>query len=175
MIVTPVFRALAACGVVLLVGCASQPAQTGAWPWPDDPWAATSQDRAAGPATPDADAAIPVASADTLVAASEVGQSLVSEARRYRSSGDFRAAAQRLERAISISPRDPVVWFELARVRLAEQQWAAAENLAQRALEYSYAGDAVIPWCWDLIARSRDARGDASGAAEARRQARVPS
>lgn len=114
-------------------------------------------------------------SADTLIAASEVGQSLVREARRFRSSGDFRSATQRLERAISITPRDPVVWFELARVRLAEEQWAAAENLAQRALEYTYAGDAVVPWCWELIARSRDARGDSAGAADARRQAGVRS
>ncbi len=110
-----------------------------------------------------------------LVAASDVAQSLVLDARQRRQRGDYAAAVQRLERAISITPRDPVVWFELARVRLAEEQWTEAENLAQRALEYAYQGDAVIPWCWELIARTRDARGDASGADSARRQARVRS
>lgn len=174
-------RSVAALGLLVMVGCASQPAQTTSWPWPEDPRIdGQSGERSGGAAeaggnSNQTSSSTPRSSPDNLVAASDVAQSLVADARRHRQSGDFSGAVQRLERAISITPRDPVVWFELARVRLAEEQWNEAENLAQRALEYTYGGDDVIPWCWELIARSREARGDLPGADQARRQAQVRS
>ncbi len=180
MFIPSMFRIAAAVGLLAAAGCASQPAQKSSWPWPEDPWvdgqAGQRSDGSAGAggnASQASSSSRP--SPDSLVAASDVAQSLVADARRHRQSGDFSGAVQRLERAISITPRDPVVWFELARVRFAEEQWGEAENLAQRALEYTYGGDDVIPWCWELIARSREARGDLPGADQARRQAQVRS
>lgn len=179
MIKLSIFRIAAAMALLVMVGCASQPAQTSNWPWPEDP-RVDGQGSGSGEGVGGASGSANQASSshqspDNLVAASDVAQSLVADARRHRQSGDFSGAVQRLERAISITPRDPVVWFELARVRLAEEQWAEAENLAQRALEYTYGGDEVIPWCWELIARSREERGDFTGADQARRQAQVRS
>ncbi len=177
---TVVYRYSALLILMVVTGCATQPVDNRAWPWPEDPWVGQQSGSSQGAQSPRTEttpgrSATSDQSPDMLVAASEVAQSLVLDARQRRQRGDYAAAVQRLERAISITPRDPVVWFELARVRLAEEQWAEAENLAQRALEYAYQGDAVIPWCWELVAHTRDARGDAAGADAARRQARVRS
>ncbi|MEN8720000.1 MAG: tetratricopeptide repeat protein [Oceanococcaceae bacterium] len=162
--------------LLLANGCATRPSAQADWPWPDPPRSAGGE-RAAGaaPTAPSSAGARPSQprSPDQLLAASAVGQSLVEDARALREQGDFPGAWRLLERGIAMHSRDPVLWFEMARIRLAQQRWQAAENLAQRALEYSLPDDAVSTWCWELTAEARAALGDDAGAAEARRMSRA--
>jgi len=97
---------------------------------------------------------------------------LVAQAGNERAAGHLPAAAAALERALRIEPRNPRVWQELARVRLAEGEPAQAEQLAVRAA--SWAGDdrSVRAASWRLIAEARAARGDQAGADEAFTRAR---
>lgn len=165
-------------GVLLLGGCATRPAAEADWPWPDPPRSADSEPVAGSvPAgsSPAATRQPQARSPDALLAASAVGQSLLEKARELREQGDFPGALRPLERGIAMHPRDPVLWFEMARIRLAQKRWQAAENLAQRALEYSLPDDAISAWCWELTAEARAALGDEAGAAEARRMSRTRS
>lgn len=76
-----------------------------------------------------------------------------------------------LERALRISPEDPVLWSRLAELRLQQGEPAVAENLAMRS--NALAGDQ--PWLrhrnWLLIAEARARRGDREGAEQARAEA----
>lgn len=59
---------------------------------------------------------------------------LLTSARSAAQSGEFERAAAITERALSISPRDPVVWYELARIRSLQERYSEADGLARRAL-----------------------------------------
>ena len=159
---------------LLLGACASAPAERSPWPWPEDPYAEGTGSQSRSPERGETAEATNQRPADpTLYAASAAGQSLLEEARNARAAGENGIAASKLERAISIGPRDPVLWFELARTRWEQGRVDEAENLAQRALEYAYPEDPVSTASWLLIGDCRESRGDRSGAAEAYRQARV--
>ena len=64
-------------------------------------------------------------------------RALVAQATTQESSGDLEAAAATLERAVRIEPRNPLVWIELARLRLLMQSPREADGLARRALSLS--------------------------------------
>lgn len=59
---------------------------------------------------------------------------LLTSARSAAQAGELERAAAITERALSISPRDPVVWYELARIRSLQQRYSEADGLARRAL-----------------------------------------
>lgn len=171
--------------VLLVSACVSSP-KPQVWPWPDDPHidgyssqnqrvVVAEEGEAPSGSQRSASGSSALANPDALHASSAVAQQLVDEARELRRQGRFSEAYRQLERGVSIAPRDAVLWFELARVRLAEKRWGEAENLAQRSLEYSVQGDDVSAYCWELIARSREGRGDRDGAAQARQMGRVRS
>ncbi len=63
---------------------------------------------------------------------SEAVKSLLGEAKSYHEASQFEQAAALLERALRIVPRDPVIWHNLAGVRLAQNDWKRAANLAQK-------------------------------------------
>lgn len=172
-----------------LSACATAP-QPQVWPWPDEPYSGGANEGASSgarewesPTKAPSDSQNPYGGSNqvrsrgeqSLYASSAVAQQLVDEARSLRNQGRYAEAYRQLERGVSIAPRDAVLWFELARVRLAEERWDDAENLAQRALEYAQPGDDVSAYCWELIARSREGRGDYDGAEQARRMGQVRS
>jgi Tfp pilus assembly protein PilF len=78
--------------------------------------------------------------------------------------GRLASAAASLERALRIEPRNPRLWNELARVRLKQGDYAQAENTAARSNSWAGGDKALRADNWRLIAQSRDARGDSSGA-----------
>jgi len=80
-------------------------------------------------------------------------------------------AAAALERALRIEPRNPVLWLELARVRLNEGDYAQAETLAARANAWSGKDRHLRAANWRIIAEARNRRGDAGGAQAATRRA----
>jgi tetratricopeptide (TPR) repeat protein len=59
---------------------------------------------------------------------------LLTSARSAAQAGELERAAAITERALSISPRDAVVWYELARIRSLQQRYSEADGLARRAL-----------------------------------------
>jgi len=61
-------------------------------------------------------------------------QSLVTQARAQLARGDLPAASASLDRALKIEPTNPLLWIELGRLRLAENDAHQAEGCGRKAL-----------------------------------------
>jgi tetratricopeptide (TPR) repeat protein len=86
-------------------------------------------------------------------------EALVSTARAQEQGGNFSLAAETLERALSIEPRNPLVWLALGRESLAAGNAAQADGMARKAL-YLASGDAAAQASsWGLIAAALRAEG----------------
>ena len=96
---------------------------------------------------------------------------LVTQAHQQAASGDTAQAAATLERALRIEPDNPLVWIELGRVRLAENNPAQANAMGRKALALATGDAAAQSAAWRLIADALRARGDNGGAADADRRA----
>jgi Tfp pilus assembly protein PilF len=96
---------------------------------------------------------------------------LVTQAHQQTLSGDTAQAAATLERAVRIEPDNPLVWIELGRVRLAENNAAQADAMGRKALALATGDAAAQSSSWRLIADALRARGDNGGAADADRRA----
>lgn len=114
------------------------------------------------PAIEPAGAPAPAARVESIAVAS-----LLERARSDTEAGQLASAAASLERAIRIEPRNPRLWHELARVRLKQGDYAQAESVAARSNSWASGDNALRAENWRLIARAREARGDATGAREA--------
>jgi cytochrome c-type biogenesis protein CcmH/NrfG len=90
--------------------------------------------------------------------------SLMKDARTASDSGQAANAAALLERGLRIEPRNPRLWQQLARVRLDQKDFMQAESCAQRSSSWAATDTALRYENWQLIAKSREARGDAAGA-----------
>ena len=90
--------------------------------------------------------------------------SLIDNARLDSQAGRYSNAAASLERALRIEPRNPRLWQELSRVRLAQRDYDQAESCAQRSNSWAGSDNALRFENWQLIAQAREARGDSAGA-----------
>ena len=99
--------------------------------------------------------------------------SLLEEADQLRTAGDFEGASARLERAQRIAPTEPEVYFQLSSLRLEQGSLEDAVNIAVQGVDLSGADQAMKRDLYTVIARAKDALGDASGASDARRLARA--
>jgi len=108
---------------------------------------------------PGAPPAPPVPPQENLAVAS-----LVDSAHNEAAAGRLASAAASLERALRIEPRNPRLWRELAAVRMQQGEYAQAESLAARSNAWAGSDAQLRAENWRLIARSREARGDADGA-----------
>ncbi|MGH8192963.1 MAG: tetratricopeptide repeat protein, partial [Woeseiaceae bacterium] len=61
------------------------------------------------------------------------GRSLLMQSRSERQSGNYAQASATLERALRIEPDQALIWLELARLRLLEENPAQAEQLGRKA------------------------------------------
>jgi len=61
-------------------------------------------------------------------------QALVNQARGQVTKGQLPGASATLDRALRIEPQNPLLWIEVARLRLTEGDTKQAENCARRAL-----------------------------------------
>ena len=102
---------------------------------------------------------------------SAAAASLVREADQLYAQNKDREALNRLERAQRISPRAPEVYYQLARGYARQQQFGRAEQLALKGVSLAGSDSRMRQSGWLLVARIRQAAGNANGAAEARRQA----
>jgi cytochrome c-type biogenesis protein CcmH/NrfG len=58
----------------------------------------------------------------------------VTQARTLQAHGDLDGASSTLDRALRIEPRNPLLWIELGRLRLAENEAHQAEGCGRKAL-----------------------------------------
>jgi tetratricopeptide (TPR) repeat protein len=82
---------------------------------------------------------------------------LMENARADTRAGRLAEAGASLERALRIEPRNPRLWHELARVRLAQGQFAQAENLAARSNSFVGSDSTLRSQNEQLIAEARAA------------------
>ena len=90
--------------------------------------------------------------------------SLLDQAQTQLSGGQLEAAGASLERALRIEPRNPVLWQELARVRLDQGQYRQTENLAAKSNALSGDDTRLRSENWRIIGEARGRLGDAQGA-----------
>lgn len=112
----------------------------------------------------------PAASAATPVASSSAVVALMKTAAGQQADGDTDQAAATLERALRIEPRNPQLWSQLAAVRLAQQRWDQAEELAQKSNRLAGQDRGLLIDNWRVIAEARRGAGDSAGAREAERR-----
>jgi tetratricopeptide (TPR) repeat protein len=86
-------------------------------------------------------------------------QSLVAMARVQERSGNFGLAAETLDRALSIEPRNPLVWLALGRESLAAGNAAQAYGIARKALYLASGDPHAESSAWGLIAATLRAEG----------------
>ena len=72
-----------------------------------------------------------------------------------------------LERALRIEPRNPVLWHELARIRLEQGQYRQAENMAAKSNMLTGTNRYLKAKNWRIIGEARNRLGDLQGAREA--------
>lgn len=96
---------------------------------------------------------------------------LWDDAEQARRSGDVDTAVTKLERAVRLAPEDPVLWSRLAELRLREEEFAVAENLAAKSSALAGEGRLLRYRNWLIIAVARAERGDEEGATQARDEA----
>ena len=97
---------------------------------------------------------------------------LLDRADRYGQSGQKDAAAQALERALRIEPRNARLWSRLAAVRLQQGQSEQAEQLALKSNALSSYDRQLQAENWQIVARARWARNDRAGAQRAEQKVR---
>ncbi len=96
---------------------------------------------------------------------------LVSIAQAQERGGNYGLAQQTLERALSIEPRNPLVWVVLGKESLAAGNPAQAYGMARKALYLAGGAPDVQASAWGLIAAALRAQGRNQAAVAAERKA----
>lgn len=96
---------------------------------------------------------------------------LWERAEQAREQGRLEDAIASLERALRMTPQDPVLWSRVAELRLRQGRFAVAENLAAKSNALAGEQRLLRYRNWLLIAEARKRRGDLEGAEEARAEA----
>jgi len=99
-------------------------------------------------------------------------RALVSQAQAQRQRGDLPGATVSLERALRIEPGNPLLWIEMGRLRMDQQNFPQAENMGRKALSMSIGDDRTQAAAWQLVGDSLKARGKNPQAEDAYDKAR---
>ncbi|MDM8567953.1 hypothetical protein QUF50_00265 [Thiotrichales bacterium HSG1] len=101
-------------------------------------------------------------------------ESLLNNAKVHYENERFEDAAFALERALRIEPKHPVLWHNLAGIRLAQKDWVRAANLANKsntiAIKRRNSKELRIR-NWVIITLACEGKEDHKCAREARKQA----
>jgi hypothetical protein len=108
---------------------------------------------------------------DSFVPLSPAVNALASAANQSSKSGNLEAATTTIERAIRIEPRNGILYYKLAVLRLKQSKPKLAEDLAKKALLLATNDAALKKHSWLLVARARELLGDNNGSIEAKTQA----
>lgn len=98
---------------------------------------------------------------------------LLDKAHADASAGQLPSATATLERALRIEPRNPVLWQELALVKLQSGDYAQAENFAVRSNSWAGTNKRLQARNWRIISEARALRGNNDGAQAAMERART--
>ena len=95
---------------------------------------------------------------------------LVGQAHAASAKGDYLTAMSTLERAVRIEPRNPLVWIEMSKIRLASGEAVQAESVARKAVAFSEGDQRTSNDAWKQVALALRAqnRNPEAAAAEAR-------
>jgi predicted Zn-dependent protease len=96
---------------------------------------------------------------------------LIAKAESEFNAGRLDRSAANLERAIRIEPRNPVLWHNLATIRLQQGRYAQAESMAGKSNSLIAPGAALVRKNWKIIAEARRLMGDTEGAHKAQTHA----
>jgi Tfp pilus assembly protein PilF len=92
---------------------------------------------------------------------------LLNNAKNQSAAGRMDEASANLERALRIEPRNPLLWHELARIRLEQGLYRQAENMAAKSNMLAGTNRYQRAKNWRIIGEARSRRGDLQGAREA--------
>lgn len=90
---------------------------------------------------------------------SPVVRRLMASAQRSRDTNDWESAANSLERALRIEPRNAVLWGQLADVRFRQSDWQQAVQLAAKSNALAGNNQTLVRQNWYLMANAYDAMG----------------
>jgi len=96
---------------------------------------------------------------------------LLDSAKQQSQNGALRSAQTSLQRAQRIAPREPAVYYDLAKVHIALQDYGLAEQVALKGVSIVQGQPKQLHRFWNLIADIRTAAGNKSGANKARKMA----
>lgn len=91
---------------------------------------------------------------------SPVVRRLIASAETQKTQGNTDGAANSLERALRIEPRNPLLWSRLAEVRYAQKQWRQSIQLAAKSNTLVEYDEELQRRNWFLIATAYDKLGD---------------
>ena len=148
-----------------LAACAAQPPLP-AVPPPGAP--ATGTPGSAQPPTPAPERPAPPPSRPRMGPAATA---LLGQARTQEGQGEFVAAGATLERALRIEPDNPLLWIELGRLQLKENNPAQADARGRKALALAGGDTDAQASAWSLVADSLRALDRNAEAADADRRA----
>lgn len=96
---------------------------------------------------------------------------LIAKGDSQRRQGEYAQAAATLERALRLAPGSGAGYLALSRVRLDQQAYREAQQLAQKSLSLSGDSRRIQREAWLVIAQARESLGDFQGAQQARLKA----
>ena len=91
---------------------------------------------------------------------SPVAQGLLASARQQVETSNWEGAANSLERALRIEPRNAVLWERLANVRYEQRDWRQAIQLAAKSNTLAGTNETLRRQNWYLMANAYDLLGD---------------
>lgn len=94
--------------------------------------------------------------------------SLINDAEQFSNEGKTEQAVATIERALRIEPKNPLLWHQLAIVRMQQQQWQQAIAMARKSNALAANNKRLKSDNWALIAAAYDALGNKEKANEAR-------
>jgi len=97
--------------------------------------------------------------------------SLLAVAERQKKAGELEGAVATLERALSIEPRNSVIWSRMAELRFEQGRYDQAAQLAAKSNLFVGTNMALQARNYRLVALAKDTLGDRTAAAAALRQA----
>lgn len=165
----------------LLQACSSQPAQVSPSPVVDKGRQAPATPSATVPesSVPErpVPSAVPMPRQPAPATSTGVNQppavvALLDQAEQQANAGELESAAASLERAIRIDPRNAVLWYHLATVRLSQGESAQAEQLAVKSNSLAANNTTQQARNWRLIGQARREQHNPEGAAAAENRAR---
>lgn len=136
-----------------------------------EPAAAPTDIPPAEPPPPAPEPAIPVMPPVSTASFSSPILALATEADQNFQSGQYDAAAVKIERALRIDPRNAALTYKLASVRLKQEQPRLAEELAKKAALLAGTDRDIKKRSWLLIAESKRLQKDAEGVEKALQKA----